>query len=84
MSLEKALSHVTLLSVISSNNLIKQIHQIISSNNFHKIMVVYRYRVGAFVGDPFVISYRQLLYYLHNGQSEVLDRINSSASVNRS
>ena len=44
MWLEKALSHVTLLSVISSNDLIKQIHQMISSNNFHDMIVVYTYR----------------------------------------
>ena len=44
MLLEKALSHVTLLSVISSNDLIKQIHQMISSNNFHDMIVAYTYR----------------------------------------
>ena len=44
MWLEKALSHVMLLSVLSSNDLIKQIHQMISSNNFHDMIVVYTYR----------------------------------------
>ena len=44
MRLERALSHVTLLSVISSNDLIKQIHQMISSKNFHDMIVVYTYR----------------------------------------
>ena len=44
MLLEKALSHVTLLSVISLKDLIKQIHQMISSNNFHDMIVAYTYR----------------------------------------
>ena len=44
MWLEKALSHVTLLSVISSNDLIKQFHQMISSNNFHNMIAADMYR----------------------------------------